>query len=300
MLKFGKMNMNSLFHIIENYIKKIILAGSVGGVVVVVSMVALLVVLILFLWKKWNSIEGMEVSVGFPKKGYVINLEKNKDRYSTFMSKYNKSDFYGNISIEKFNAINGKEINVEPYLSKDALVELKEVENMNYRTKHYQLTRGAIGCFLSHVAIMRKLIDDVENDAYIVFEDDVDFYTNAKYLMEKGMEKAPKNWHFLGFGYIRLVEKEDMGSYVLPNAFWGMQCYIVNKEGAKLILDEIEKTKIDGQIDSYLSVMVQQGKLNLYVYKQKLISTNSSTTDIQMQIKHFVDINPFLYKGYIV
>lgn len=256
----------------------------------------------LFRGQQENMEDGGDDGKGKIKKAFVINLDRNKDRYTTFMSKLKNTDFANFSNIERYSAIDGKEIDVEPHLTAGAIKELREVERAGYRTRHYQLTRGAVGCFLSHLNLAKRLVDDTTTDFYLIFEDDVDFYPNAKYLIERAIEKAPHDWDMISIGYIRLVEQEQHanGAFVKPHAFWGMQCYLLNKKGARILIDEVEKNKIDGQIDSYLSVMAQQGKINIYAYKQKLVSSNSGTTDIQMQIRHFPDINPFLYKGYLV
>jgi GR25 family glycosyltransferase involved in LPS biosynthesis len=273
-----------------------------------------------------ESMTNETTSSSFPKKGFVINLERNTDRYNNFMNYYKETDLAlasssGSASdsasmhtsmspapsnhfiLEKYNAIDGKQINVENYLSPTAIEELHEVEKQKYRTKHYQLTRGGVGCFLSHFYIAKKLVNDAENISYIVFEDDIQFNPAIKYIIEKSIVQAPDDWDMLGFSYSRLIpnsEVKEQNGFIKPHAFWGMLCYIINKKGARKIVDEVEKTKIDGQIDSYLSVMCQEGKLNVYLYKEKLVFTNSKTTDIQTQLKQVDGINPYLYKGYLV
>ena len=82
-----------------------------------------------------------------------------------------------------------------------------------------------------------------------------------------------------------------------------MQAYIINKKGAKKIVDEVQREKIDGQIDAYLSRMIQQNKINIYITNTKLIekSPNSNITDIQYKLQRSLSkVNPYNYKGYIV
>jgi GR25 family glycosyltransferase involved in LPS biosynthesis len=82
--------------------------------------------------------------------------------------------------------------------------------------------------------------------------------------------------------------------------FWGMQCYLIRQQGAEAIIREVEETPMDGHIDSYLSRMIKQGKLKVYVYNKKVVNENSNQTDIQINMKYSEEIDPFDYKGYIM
>jgi hypothetical protein len=79
-----------------------------------------------------------------------------------------------------------------------------------------------------------------------------------------------------------------------------MQCYLINQRGAETISRELKEVKMDGQIDSYLSRMIKQGKLNIYVYNKKVVDQDSNQTDIQIDMKYDKNIDPYDYKGYIM
>lgn len=264
-----------------------------------------IIILVLFLYLSYKSYEPFNGEPNpnrltyLPKKLFVINLDKNKDRYNKFKSNYSNTDL-ANIKCNRFSAINGKQLKPEDYLSEFALHELHEVERNGYRTKHYQLTRGGIGCFLSHLELAKQLVNDKETDTYLIFEDDVDFHPKCGELINNALKNAPNDWDMYMFGYIRLIEDMHKDNIIIPYAFWGMQCYAINKKGARKLIDEVEKTRIDGQIDSYLSVLEQQNKINIYLTREKIISSKSNTTDIQIELRPMNNINPFLYKGYLV
>ena len=75
---------------------------------------------------------------------------------------------------------------------------------------------------------------------------------------------------------------------------------LMNKSGAKKLVDEVDTKKIDGQIDAYMSRMVQQGKLNVYVYLQHLIVPIGNTSDIQVPLRIKNNNDPYNFRGYIV
>ena len=85
-------------------------------------------------------------------KIYVINLKERPNRLNSFLN--NCPIDKSNINI--FNAINGHKL----------------LEMPNY---FKNLLPGEVGCFLSHMSIWKKLINDVDVDNYIIFEDDAKF-----------------------------------------------------------------------------------------------------------------------------
>ena len=80
---------------------------------------------------------------------YVINMDKDKERYKKIINNYKDSDFPSNKLI-RYPAVIGKEVNIDDWLSSDAISELNLMERNGYRTHHHSLSRGGIGCFLSH------------------------------------------------------------------------------------------------------------------------------------------------------
>lgn len=227
---------------------------------------------------------------------WVINLDKNKDRWTSVRKSYQQSDMTS-IPINRFSAVIGKNLNPEVYLSNEAQEELKTNEKRGYRTRHYQLSRGGIGCFLSHYELFKKLLQ-TDNDMYLVFEDDVAFPKNAQEQLSKAVQDAPKDWDIILFGFSRLHGYKEQETYVKAMGFWGTGSYVVNKRGAMKFIKECDIHKMDAQIDAYMSYLSQTGKLNVYAVAQRIISTIDEGSDIQMYgVKTENDENPFLYKG---
>jgi len=234
-----------------------------------------------------------------PRKIFVVNLDKSKERYYSFQNEYAKTGLV-HIPFTRFSAIDGSKIIPQEHLTDTALEELKIVEKNKYRTHHYQLTRGGIGCFLSHLELAKKLLNDKENDYYLVFEDDVELEIQCATLINDAIKNVPSNWDMLLLSTIRLTSENKNKKYISPHGFWGMACYVINKKGAKKLVDEVSRNKIDGQIDSYLSVMQQQGKIQIYAYHTDVVKLKDYKTNIQMKLIRAKERNPFMYKGYFV
>jgi GR25 family glycosyltransferase involved in LPS biosynthesis len=206
------------------------------------------------------------------------------------------------LNMQRYSAIVGKDVYVNHWLTPYAIIELEQTELNNYRLYHYQLTMGAIGCFLSHYNLMKQLIDDTNHDYYFILEDDIVFSKNTFHTVKQSIINAPTDFDMLLFGYIRTVKNTNYSNtdFIKLNSFWGTQGYVISKKGAIKFVNEVDANKIDSQIDAFLSRMIQQNKINIYAYKTPIIRTFQSISDIQSPLLIQPNINPYLFRGFIV
>jgi GR25 family glycosyltransferase involved in LPS biosynthesis len=230
---------------------------------------------------------------------YLINLDKDTNRYQRVLQSYYKSDIQ-KLKLQRFPAIVGKHVDPKEWLTDDALEELNTVEKDGYRTYHYQLTRGGIGCFLSHYYLAKQLLVDETADMYLIVEDDTEFLPSMYSNILDLTKKAPVDWDYILYFIQRYHGTDVDENFKRPNGFWGTNCYLLNKKGAKLLTTELETNKMDGQIDAYLSRMNQQKKINLYASTQLQIKNIGRDSNIQTKTFQPNNENAFMYKGYIV
>lgn len=223
---------------------------------------------------------------------YLINLDRNKDRLESFVNQYVNCDLR-NKQFQRFNAVDGQKIaNIEDKITEKAYEEIMEVEKSGYRTKHYQLTRGAIGCYMSHMAVY-DLISKSDAPYGLIFEDDV---VIDKYILKKlnsVIVNIPNDWDILLLSCHCIVcDKMDM--YYDTGKFFWLHCYIVRKSSVDKIRKYLSSTKIGKQIDSELSDMISKGKLKVYCLKDSLCKQgNTFQTTIQTPLKVVPGINPW-------
>lgn len=229
-------------------------------------------------------------------KCFVINLASNNDRYVRFNKYYNDSDLYkNNIICNRFDAINGRTLTDDQlayYVQEVALQNLYFAEKNSYRRKHYELTKGAVGCYLSHLTLYEQLLNDDSSDYYLIFEDDCIFNKNIAHNISTILNNAPNNWDMIIFGAIRSKSNKVQNTLLKYNTFWGLCCYVINKRGARKIFEEYLDNKITMQIDSVMSVMSLNNRLNIYGPVNKLAMHGKMSTDIQTPVLHFTNINP--------
>jgi GR25 family glycosyltransferase involved in LPS biosynthesis len=252
-------------------------------------------------YRQWSLIENFE-SREENIKAFYINLEKNSKRKNDFVTSYYNSDL-NVIPLTRFPAILGRNVDVNLWLKADAIQELLITELTGERTHHYQLTYGGVGCFLSHYTLAKQLLEDNSAKYYLIFEDDISFVKNTINPINYYLSNAPDDWDILYFANTRRINYTTHGQFYKPTGFWGTQSYIINKKGAKKLIEEVQREKIDGQIDAYLSRMIQQHKINIYITDRNLTynTDHSNSSDIQYRLQRSLsNINPFNYKGYLV
>ena len=265
--------------------------------------ILLTIIFVILLWRS-NMIFYLTEKEGLnnqPKlRLFVINMDKDKTRLDNIMKYYKNSDL-SQEPISRFPAVVGKKVPVEKYLTSDALSELHLIEKNGYRTHHHSLTRGGLGCFLSHYNLAKQLLEDKrEIDGYLIFEDDTSILPNTYEQIRQYLKTIPDNWDMALFYTIRAIGRSENEKFNRIKSFWGMNCYIINRKGAEKFVNEVNKTRIDGQVDCYLSRMIQQDKLNVYSTKKHVVSSNSGDTNIQIILKPKKGIDPYDYKGYKV
>jgi GR25 family glycosyltransferase involved in LPS biosynthesis len=255
-------------------------------------------------------------------KAFVINLDKNTERYRRMAEQMNVCDLFSKkletndpnslekdtsknrVIYERFPAINGKKLELSEVkgMTPETIAEIEKIERTKKRTHHHQLTRGGLGCFISHLTIYQNLVEDPENNMYMIFEDDAFIPRNMKAHVDYSLRVVPNDWDIILYSWIRLgTTKTAEPTIDRAKFFWGTQCYMINKQGAAAITAEVANgSPIDGQIDSYLSRMIKQGKLVVYAYNKRIVANNSQETDIQVPLVVDVKTDPYDYGGYIM
>ena len=215
---------------------------------------------------------------------YVINLTKNTDRMDHFRKNYASTDLAAQFPYQRFEAINGREIDVSKYVTPSVMQGIQFIESTGRRTSLNQLTKGMVGCYLSHLAVYR---DALENgaDYALIFEDDAliapDVYGAAisKLVGATKDPLVPKQWDIMLLGYICLDCHEINADYNIVADFYGLHGYLISRSG-------MEKLKgllpINNQIDLEMSRLAQAGKLNIYSLTKHKVTTGPFGTDLQM------------------
>lgn len=211
-------------------------------------------------------------SIKNPTKYWVINLRRNRDRLDNFMRSASE------LPVERFDAVCGKNLtNIERYMTRESYAEMIRTERRAYRTKHYQQTRGGVGCYMSHYTLIKRLLGDPFHRYYVIFEDDVSVLPGAEKAIKDAIANAPSDWDMILFSNI--MERPGLkggNEYVRKlDHFWGLQGYVVNKRGSEKIV-RYAGPQANIQIDSKLSLLAQRNQLNVYTLQNRNVIRNES------------------------
>lgn len=221
---------------------------------------------------------------------YLINLNRNSDRLEFFIEQYIMSDLRYK-QFQRITAVDGSSLEIKEYISDSAFKEITQIEKSGFRTKHYQLTRGAIGCYLSHMKAF-ELIANGDSEYGFIFEDDAIVDKTLLAKLNLVVPTMDDSWDILLIG-CHCIVCDKYETYLDINKFFLMHSYIIKKQSAINILALLNSIKISQQIDSELSDLAAKGYLKIYCLKKNLSKQGGFETDIQMPLKVMPGINPY-------
>lgn len=151
-------------------------------------------------------------------KIYVISLPTSS-RYNRIKERLNGLEY------EIFEGINAE------FINKD-----------DYTVLGSKLTRGQLGCTVSHVRLYEKIASE-SYDKILILEDDCVFLENIETISES-FSQLPENWDvvYLGWGPHHMVPNYSSNLSQISNSYLvyihGTHCFGITKNFAKLCADE--------------------------------------------------------------
>jgi len=205
---------------------------------------------------------------------YIVNLKRRKDRRDNMEKQLKLS------GIDSYNfveAVDGKALNAS-----SELFSLFERNDFN-------CNKGVVGCALSHIHLWNKLINDKENDFYVVLEDDITFCDNfKKYLGDVCKLFVEKKLEHLALGEYNTSKvfptdnfKIDVYSKDLYKEYHTTFAYIISKNAAKKNINYINSCSIKCASDNpqAFGYTLNYSALNVNLVHCQII--NEYGTDIQ-------------------
>jgi GR25 family glycosyltransferase involved in LPS biosynthesis len=236
------------------------------------------VIIIIFIikkfFKKLEYFDGYINSVLDIDKIYIINLEKDKDRWDYISNQCKKI----NLNINRFDAIYGKNLPEDhPDIKKYIMDNNLRDKRLNYGIP---LNPGQIGCALSHIKIWEEAYEKgYEN--ILIFEDDAIIPDDFNEKINPILKSLPENWDYLSLN-CAYCQGQDFNENLYKVLFnLCTVSYMLSKNGIKKLLDTINKFKIDEAIDDYLCSKFFLNS-NSYLAKDHFIIMN--TKDFESNI----------------
>lgn len=166
------------------------------------------------------------------------------------------------------------------YLTEEGLKQMKRSEMTNTRRAHYELSPGAIGCFLSHIKCWNKFLETNpdDNDFVFILEDDTQPTATFDKTYSKIINEFPPKCDILLCSYLAKgnTNEENYGGvdYVrlLPySQFYLTNAMFITARGIKKIFNDLAQkdNKFYKQIDSYLTDLLNDNVINVMMLKEK-------------------------------
>jgi len=212
----------------------------------------------------------------------VVNLDKSVERWEQCKDEFAKH----NVEAERFPATLGK-----------ALTEEERMEQATFGARYF-CTAGMIGCFMSHLRIWQKVVDE-DLPAVVVFEDDVVVYPDFEKKLQVLMAALPKDWDVCLLGAVGCIAQDkealNMKSYGLltgggrpspgksrtisehvfvPYRPAGTHAYLLSRKGAELLKIKCPKARYHVDLTAW-----SVPELQLYCAKDFLATQRFDETD---------------------
>ena len=229
---------------------------------------------------------------------YVINADNQQKRWASTLSRLNRI-FPLNLSkrINRVSAVLGKT------LSSEKIFDLKP---NSQQPPFYprSLTRGEIGCYLSHLSAWKQFLDTHEEWA-VIFEDDsimtpsaCSFIQDANWIPKNTDIVQLSSWHsksdlfFIKKKRIKLWGNFELIQPIIPTSF-GSQAYLINRKAAQIAIEESLKIRapVDHMLfdqNSPIAKLVNVWTLSPFVIYQDEEENGSTLTKGRSTIKREV------------
>ena len=212
-------------------------------------------------------------------KTVVINLPTRKDRLASFNTNN------PNLPYELFRAVDGYKISY------------KKLVESGFDTNHdwidpllnTPLTKGEVGCFLSHWHIWNKCIE--KNETMLVLEDDA--ILTEEFDIEE-ISQLPYDFVYLGWKEMEESEEID-GKLVKPVFPYWTLAYMIRPEAARVLVNDVIKCNLI-PVDEYLPTKLAE--INVAGYKNNVvipISRVDGGSDVlaKSRYDYFLDFNTY-------
>lgn len=194
----------------------------------------------------------------------MINLNRRRDRIEKFYKTYQKKYPEFLKKLIRFPAIDGKTYDFKDHMN---LFNLKQLSLKKQRNQwgNHGYKAGTLGCALSHFNVWKKLVEtdqQKENDFIFVVEDDIQLCDNFDIKLNELLNDLNKDekWGmvFLGFtdytnyGDVKISNKLIKLSDKVRNRGGGAFAYLIRKKGARKLIENAFKYKIQQAIDFWM------------------------------------------------
>lgn len=237
----------------------------------------------------------------FFDKIYVITLKRSKARHSSIES------ILKGLNYDIFWAVDGMKLDRDQ-LEKEGVYNSEQARQakIEMKTEPRDMTMGAIGCALSHIGIMKEVLDN-DYQRVLILEDDISVNEESVDTLIKALSELPPDWELFYLGYLynnnsmsfssymrqyvaypilKLLGYERYDPYLFRCKFprhysrhldrsgfhYGCHAYGVTNEGARKLVES--QKPIVREVDIEYGLLCQHEELKAFNVKQRVFGQN--------------------------
>lgn len=206
-----------------------------------------------------------------------VNLEKRPDRLKKVTLEFQKQ----NLNVEIFKAVDGYQL-----VLNDEIYKIFKNNNFCYAA-------GCIGCAMSHYNVIKQLVNDSNYNEYIILEDDVEFDIKYNEKLKSILMQLPENYGmlYLGFSATQCSNTDTISIMPLNGKVCGTYAYLITKEFAKRLVDEIELNGIASAIDDHYHIIFEKLKVKVYITSSPIVSSRLASVTGDGNVQNRIPLN---------
>ena len=223
--------------------------------------------------------------------GHVVNLARRPDRWQRFQH-HIQHDLGWTMPLYRHDAVDTASWNSDGSQGaggalRDYVVPSQvEIIARGYRTQHRDLTRGAVGCSLSHLQLWHLLSANPQWNHMLIFEDDALWRFSKKLNAEEvsaSINAMRPDWDIVLLGAYTKEVLEEHGWWVRVGFFHTTHAYVIRRSALPKLLDTF--LPMSEQLDTYMSKRIMAADLKVYTYKACLFDQTWADTDVQVMLR---------------
>jgi GR25 family glycosyltransferase involved in LPS biosynthesis len=203
---------------------------------------------------KYISKTEMQSKLGFSA---ILVISIRTQRLQDCLSRLVRSTANIDIPVVHVNSVHGDTLNLQELVSANKIRNSLDPAVPN-------LTRGQVGCFMSHLNAWKYIVDNHLDNA-LILEDDVnlsleqfitDIWDHKRRILENAVEKHHYKWDILFLGRnerVAAIKKRLNEHLVIPGMTWGLFCYAVQYSAANYLVKLCSTQPITEAVDTWLS-----------------------------------------------
>ena len=221
--------------------------------------IILLVILLLCLLYNFRERFINEENISY----YVIHMKDSNNKYANIIKNEKKLKKPINI----YDAVIGKNIDMNNLSAIDS--------NINFNFNYNYI--GEVGCYLSHMLLIKSLINS--NSKYsVIFEDDLNILDdNLNEKINEIINKLDDNFDIIYLGNLNNNHYERITDNIYTinksDFLWGTHAYIINNKNASKIYKSL--LNIDVAIDNKFKNNINNDNMKAYVIYPILVDQNT-------------------------